>query len=91
MRTSKPITVTLGELHERVEERVQSGAYSSASDVLRAGLRALDREEAALETVIRQRVKEALDNPAAPLTHEQVFGELRAHHARRLKASKRGA
>ena len=90
MRSSKPITVTLGELQERVEARVQSGAYTSASDVLRAGLRALDREEAALETVIRQRVQEALDNPDAPLTHEQVFGDLRAHHAKRMKAAKRG-
>lgn len=91
VRTSKPITVTLGELHERVEARVKSGDYSSASDVLRAGLRALDREEAALEVVMRQRVQEALDNPAPPLTHEQVFGELRAHHAKRMKAAKRGA
>ena len=91
MRTSKPITVTLGELQERVEARVQSGAYTSASDVLRAGLRALDREEAALEAVIRLRVQEALDNPDAPLTHEQVFGELRGHHAERMKAARRGA
>ena len=91
MRTSKPITVTLGELQERVEARVKSGAYTSASDVLRAGLRALDREEAILEGVIRQRVQEALDNTETPLTHEQVFGEIRAHHANRMKAAKRGA
>lgn len=88
-RTSKPITVTLGDLRDRVEARVRSGAYTSASDVVRAGLRALDREEAALEAVIRQRVQEALDNPEPPLTHEQVFGELRAHHAKRMKAAKR--
>lgn len=89
MRTTKPISVTLGELQKRVEDRVKSGEYASASDVLRAGLRALDREERALEAVIRQRVREALDNPDPPLTHEQVFGELRAHHAKRMKAAKR--
>ena len=88
---TKPITVTLGELQQSVEARVKSGAYSTASEVLRAGLRALNREEAALEAVIRLRVQEALDNPEAPLTHEQVFGELRAHHAERMKAAKRGA
>lgn len=88
-RRSKPITVTLGDLRDRVEARVRSGAYTSASDVVRAGLRALDREEAALEAVIRQRVQEALDNREPPLTHEQVFGELRAHHAKRMKAAKR--
>ena len=90
MRTTKPISVTLGEHQERVEARVKSGAYSSASDVLRAGLRALEREEAALASVIRQRVQEAIDNPDAPLTHEQVFGDLRAHHSERMKAAKSG-
>ena len=88
---AKPITVTLGELQKSVEARVKSGAYSTASEVLRAGLRALNREEEALEGIIRLRVQEALDNPESPLTHEQVFGELRAHHAERMKAAKRGA
>ena len=48
-RTSRPITVTLGELQQRVEERVASGAYSSASEVMRAAVRALEREEAVLD------------------------------------------
>src|ERR1700709_1382061 len=90
MRTTKPISVTLGELHERVEARVQSGAYASVSDVLRAGLRALDREEAAIDAVLRQRVQEALDDPRAPIPADKVFSKLRAHHAERVKASKRG-
>ena len=38
MRTSKPITVTLGDLQAKVDERLKSGAYSSASEVVRAGL-----------------------------------------------------
>lgn len=91
MRTSKPITVTLGELQERVEARVQSGAYASASDVLRAGLRALDREEAAIDAVLRQQVQEAIDDPRALVPADQVFGRLRAHHENRVKAGKRSA
>jgi len=91
MRTTKPITVTLGELQSRVDARVKSGAYASASDVLRAGLRALDREDAAIEAVLRQRVQEALDDPRAPIPADQVFAELRAYHAERVKATKRGA
>lgn len=91
MRTSKPISVTLGELQERVEARVRSGAYSSASDVLRAGLRALDREEAAIDAVLRRKVQEALDDPRAAIPADQVFAELRAHHTERMKAAKRGA
>ncbi len=88
MRTSKPITVTLGELQERVEARVKSGAYASASDVLRAGLRALDREEAAIDAVLREKVRAALDDPRAAIPADEVFAELRAHHATRMKAAK---
>jgi antitoxin ParD1/3/4 len=53
MRSSKPITVTLGDLQTGVDERVKSGAYNSASEVVRAGLRALQREEAALNEIMR--------------------------------------
>ena len=91
MRSSKPITVTLGEMQERVEARVRSGAYSSASDVLRAGLRALDREEAAIDAVLRQKVQEALDDPRAAIPADKVFTELRAHHAARMKDPERDA
>ena len=35
-RTSRPITVTLGDLQERVDARIRSGGYASASEVLRA-------------------------------------------------------
>lgn len=83
MRTSKPITVTLGELQERVEARVKSGAYASAS-----GLRALDHEEAAIDAVLREKVRAALDDPRAAIPADEVFAELRAHHATRMKAAK---
>ena len=86
MRTTKPITVTLGELQKRVDARVASGAYATPSEVLRAGLRALDREEAAIESVLRQKVQEALDDPRAPIPADHVFAELRARHADRVKA-----
>lgn len=91
MRASKPVTVTLGELQEGVDARVRSGRYASVSEVLRAGLRALDREEAALNAVLRQKVQEALDDPRPAIPADEVFAELRAHHADRMKAAKRGA
>lgn len=91
MRASKPVTVTLGELQEGVDARVRSGRYASVSEVLRAGLRALDREEAALDAVLRQKVQEALDDPRPAIPADEVFAELRAHHAKRMKAAKRGA
>lgn len=91
MRASKPVTVTLGELQEGVDARVRSGRYASVSEVLRAGLRALDREEAALDAVLRQKVQEALVDPRPAIPADEVFAELRAHHAKRMKAAKRGA
>jgi len=89
MRTTKPITVTLGELQERVEARVQSGAYSSASEVVRAGLRALDREEQALDEMWRQKIQEAYDDPRPSISAKEAFAELRRHHAERVKARAR--
>jgi len=85
-RTSRPITVTLGDLHERVEARVKSGAYASASEVMRAAVRALDREEAALDDWLRRRVDEAFADPRPNVPARKVFKRLRARHARRSKA-----
>jgi antitoxin ParD1/3/4 len=87
MGTTKPVTVTLGDMQDSVEARVRSGAYASVSEVVRAGLRALDREEAALEALLRQKVQEVLDDPSPAIPADQVFADLRAHHARRVKAS----
>ena len=87
-RTSRPITVTLGELQQRVEARVASGAYASASEVMRAAVRALDREEAALNEWLRRQVDEALADPRPPSPARDVFKRLRAHHAKRVKAAR---
>jgi antitoxin ParD1/3/4 len=92
MRSSAPVTVTLGNLRERVERRVKSGAYASTSEVLRAAVRALDREEEALNGWLRRRVDEAFADPRPSLSGDEVLRRLRAHHARRVKterASKR--
>jgi putative addiction module CopG family antidote len=40
------LVVDLGPLRQSVEERIQSGSYASADEVIRAGLLALEREEA---------------------------------------------
>lgn len=91
MRTTRPITVTLGELKERVEARVKSGAYSSASEVVRAGLRALDREEEALDELWRRKIQEAYDDPRPSIPAKEAFRQLREHQAKRVKARSRGA
>jgi antitoxin ParD1/3/4 len=91
MRTSKPITVTLGPQQASVKARLKSGAYASASEVMRAALRALDREEAALEELLRRKVESSLADPRPSIPAENVFARLRAHHAKQVKAKKRDA
>jgi antitoxin ParD1/3/4 len=91
MRSSKPITVTLGTQQASLDRRLASGAYSSASEVLRAGLRALDREESMLDEVLRERICAALADPRPSLPLDEVFDRLRARHAQRAKADDGGA
>jgi antitoxin ParD1/3/4 len=87
-RTSRPITVTLGDLQERVAARVESGAYASASEVIRAAVRALDREEAAITDWLRRRVDEAFADPRPNRPARTVFKRLRQHHAEQVKAGR---
>jgi antitoxin ParD1/3/4 len=72
------MTVTLADLAERVEERVRSGEYDSASDVVRAGLDALEREERAFEAVLKAKVEESMADPRPSIPMEEGFARLRA-------------
>jgi antitoxin ParD1/3/4 len=87
-RTSRPVTVTLGDLQPRVEARVKSGAYASVSEVVRAAVRALDREEAAVTDWLRRAVDESLNDPRPSVPAREVFKRLRAHHARQKPRKK---
>jgi antitoxin ParD1/3/4 len=78
MRSSKPISVTLGPQQAAVEQRVASGQYGSVSEVLRAGVRALEREEAALNEIIRRKVREAINDPRPSIPGDAVLAELQA-------------
>lgn len=87
MRTSKPITVTLGKQQAHLDALLATGEYESASEVMRAALRALDREKAALDELMRRKIQEALDDPRPGVPAEEVFARLRERHARRIAAS----
>ena len=56
---------------------------------MRAAVRALDREEAALSEWLRERVDEAFADPRPNVPARDVFKNLRDHHARRVKAEGR--
>ncbi|MGO1074304.1 ribbon-helix-helix domain-containing protein [Inquilinus sp. CA228] len=85
-RTSRPVTVTLGDLQEHVEARVRSGAYASTSEVLRAAVRALDREEQAIGDWLKEKVDEAFADPGPSVPARDVFRRLRAYHAEQAEA-----
>ncbi len=80
-RPSKPVTVTLGELAEAAQARVADGRYASLSEVVRAGLRALDREEAALDDLIRARIAAVNAAPADAVPLADAMAGLRARLA----------
>jgi len=86
-RSSSPLTVTLGDLKERVDERVRSGSYASASEVLRAAVRALDREDEALRSALREEIERSLNDPRPSIPGEEVFSKLRQRDARRARGA----
>lgn len=77
-----------------IDAQVAKGTYSSASEVVRAGLRALQERDAAVERWLRETVAPTYDamraDPARAIPSDRVLQTLRSHHAKRLKA-KRGA
>lgn len=76
------IRVDLGALRRAVDSRVESGAYATPDEVIRAGLLALEREEAGLNEWLTRLAEDALADPKPSIPAAQVFRELRAKYSR---------
>jgi len=78
-----------------IDAQVRTGAYASASEVVRAGLRALQERDAAIAHWLKSEVVPVYDamraDPKRGIPAAKVFVDLRAHHSARSKARKRGA
>lgn len=83
-------TVSLPHEHAAfIDRMVASGSFASASEVVRAGLRALQERDEAVERWLREEVAPSYDamraHPERGLSADSVFDAIRARHAALLK------
>lgn len=80
------------EQSEFIDVQVERGAYASASEVVRAGIRALQERDAVIEKWLREEVAptydKAIADPSRGIPAEEVFAHMRAKHAERMKSGK---
>jgi len=73
-----------------IDAKVGSGAYASGSEVIRAGLRALQERDAVFERWLREEVVPTYDatmaNPSSRIPAKTVFAEARARYSAKRKA-----
>jgi antitoxin ParD1/3/4 len=78
-----------------IDKLVAAGAYESESDVVRAGLAALQEREAEVEQWFREEVVPVYDameaDPARGVSADEVVAAIDSHHTKRLKTKTRGA
>ena len=79
-------TISLPSEHAAfIDAKVASGAYASASEVVRAGLRALQERDEAVERWLREDVAPAFGKmkarPKRGVPASKVFADIRARHA----------
>lgn len=92
MATSRKRTFSLPSSQSKyIDKLVKSGGYASGSEVVRAGLRALKERDAAMEQWLREEVVPVYDayqaDPNRCIPAEEVFAEVRRHHAARVRKS----
>ena len=95
MSRAEKRTVTLtAEQGSFIDSLVESGAYASANEVIRAGIEALQEQDAQIERWLREEVAPVHDrmqaDPRRGLTSAQVAAALDAVHGERVKSSESG-
>lgn len=73
---AKNTSMTLGEHFDGfIAHQIKSGRYGSASEVVRAGLRALEDKESKL-TVLRQMLADGEESGIADYSYDSLMAEL---------------
>jgi len=77
------------EQSEYIDKQVDSGTYGSASEVVRAGLRALQERDAVIEKWLWEEVAPTYDrmmaDPGRGIPAEEVYASIRAMHEKRMR------
>ena len=86
MEAAQEFSITLPvDVVEAVEARIKSGAYSSVSEVLGDGVRALVERDSTIETWLREEVvaghKAYLDNPSQGVPADAILSRIKARRA----------
>jgi antitoxin ParD1/3/4 len=72
-----------------IDSLVETGTYASVSEVVRAGLRALQERDAVVERWLRDEPGPVYDamhaDPGRGLSADRVMAAMRTHHAKHLK------
>ena len=72
-----------------IDAQVKAGSFASASEVVRAGLRALQERDAAIERWLRDEVVPAYDrwkaDPDDVISPQEMAERMRRRHVARLK------
>lgn len=73
---SRTTSITIGpQLDSFVGQLIDEGRYGNASEVVRAGLRLLEREEQAT-AVLRREIQKGLDSGVSTLTFDDISAEV---------------
>jgi antitoxin ParD1/3/4 len=88
--TAEKISITITPAMKRtLEERVASGQFASASELMREAFRTWQRQQDEHEerlASIRARIQKSIDDPRPSIPAEDVFDRLTKMHERNLKA-----
>jgi len=91
MSTAEKISITVTPAMKRtLEERVASGQFASASELIREALRVwqkLEDEHQERLASIRARIQKSIDDPRPGIPAEEVFGRLKEMHEQNMKAA----
>jgi antitoxin ParD1/3/4 len=88
---AEKISITITPTMKRVlEERVASGQFASASELMREAFRTWKQQQDEHEerlASIRARIDRSMNDPKPSIPAEEVFDRLRKMHAKNLKAA----